>query len=172
MIFSALFHNNQDIFRSIHLDNRRRAMLIAFLLIGIMVFVFWTVYKYRVAKLTPKIVLDAIREAGVEVTGLQDITTYPGPLLPAQEGLRFSTHAQGKYFDVLIVLYSSRSEAKRSAQEVNALNRRMSGHFGSAYTQGRILLLVGTTEPQIARQFRWILRSTTVYELLPFRKSP
>jgi hypothetical protein len=147
-------------------------MLIAFLLIGIMVLVLWTVYKYRVAKLTPTIVLDAIKEAGFEVTDPQDITTYPSPLLPAQEGLRFSTHAQGEYFDVLIVLYSARSEATKSAREVNALNRRMNGHFGSAYTQGCILLLVGTTEPQIARQFRWILRSTAGCELLPFRQSP
>ena len=134
-------------------------MLIAFLLIGIIVFVLWSIHEHRVANLTPTIVLAAIKETGFVVVDLQDMTTYPGPLLPAQEGLRFFTQAQGEDFDVLIVRYSTRSEAIRSAREVNALNRRMGGHFGAAYTQGRILLLVGTTDPQVARQFRRILHS-------------
>ena len=117
----------------------------------------WIIERSKPVCITLEQVVASIEDAGFEIKQKQNVSSYPGPMLSAQEGIQFSTFVDGESFNVLLAHYSSAENAARSAQAVNALNRRMGGQFGYAFTRGEILLLVGINDKRVTRQLDRIL---------------
>ncbi len=109
--------------------------------------------------ISPESVVTAFRDAGLEISQLQSIDYYPGPLKPGNEGLKFLTKKGQETFNVLVILYTEPLDAQQSADAVNELNQRMKGQFGYAYYRGSTLLLVGSykqsTADKINRIMQW-----------------
>jgi len=127
--------------------------ILVLLLIGGVLFTMWIIRRSSPVCITPEQVLASIENAGFKIEQKQDVSYYPGPMLPAQEGIQFSTFVDEESFNIVVALYSNAEQAAQNAQAVNALNRRMGGQFGYAFTREKILLLVGASDERIASQF-------------------
>ncbi|HOU15739.1 MAG TPA: hypothetical protein PKZ84_21765 [Anaerolineae bacterium] len=109
-------------------------------------------------------VVAAFRDAGLEISQLQTIDYYPGPLKPGNEGLKFLTNKDQEDFYVFVILYTDSIEAQKSTKAVNELNQRMEGQFGYAYCRGRVLLLVGAYKKSTADKINRIMQQAKSIE--------
>lgn len=106
--------------------------------------------------LTPEAVVDMFADAGYDVSELQAVTTYPGPLTnrdrSISSGGKFNVRFADSIIEVYVVRYSNNSDSAYVTRQINALNKRMNGGYAYAYHRGPIVLSISTFDRNIARE--------------------
>jgi hypothetical protein len=119
--------------------------------------VVWWVYQANSDQgLRPESVVNMFAEAGYEVSELQAVATYPGPLTnrdrPINNGGKFSVRVADSIVEVYVVCYSNNSDGAYVTRQINALNKRMNGGYAYAYHRGTVVLSIGTFDSNIAQE--------------------
>ena len=117
----------------------------------------WVAYQTnRDQDLTPGSVVDIFANAGYDVSELQTVAIYPGPLTnrdrPINNGGKFSVRVAGSIIEIYVVCYSNNSDGAYVTRQINALNKRMNGGYAYAYHRGSVVLSIGTFDSNIARE--------------------
>lgn len=130
------------------------------LIIALGLWVFWTQRETkRAAALTPEMVVEAFQATGLKIYDVQEMQKYTVPLAPGERGISFSADTINKTVRVYVVLYPSVQEANRIKISINDFNKLMNNQCGYGFRRGSVVLLVGTTERSIVRQFKAIFMS-------------
>lgn len=109
-------------------------------------------------ELTPEDAVQAFREAGLNIEDLQDIGYYPMPVHPGIYGRELNLIIGGDTYHTLVILYSNQVEARKTAQEVNGLNRSMNGGHASAFSYGAMLVQVYPSDETLTNRLHSILK--------------
>jgi hypothetical protein len=94
-------------------------------------------------------------EAGYEVSELQTVSEYTGPLSDRKviQGGEFNIKlTNATVVTACVAFYSNGLDAAYVTRESNALNRRMNGGFSYAYRRGTVVLSIDTFDSNIAQE--------------------
>jgi len=94
------------------------------------------------ADLTPESIIRAFQDTGIEVSSMQPMDTYPGPMLPGEYGIKLTALTEGEAFTVSVVWYASSKDARESALSINRFSRKIGyASYGCAFRRGSVVLI-------------------------------
>ncbi|MCP4609884.1 MAG: hypothetical protein GY845_14345 [Planctomycetes bacterium] len=150
-------------------SNLKRCLVLALLVIvltlsvwGFMVLRSWleTQDNQDNVDLTPESIVKAFQDTGIEVSSVQSMDTYSGPVLPGEYGIELTALTEGEAFTVSVVWYASSKDAKESASSINRFSRKIGyASYGCAFRRGNVVLITSGKgcRQDMARVFTTVL---------------
>ena len=136
-------------------------LFILFALVLALSFWYWMMWldKQEAIIMTPETVVKTFENTGYIIHDVRLVDEYPGPMEIPEYGLRFNMYSGDKEYSMLVALFDTRKKARRSAKQINDLDRKMDGGYAYSFYQGSILVQIFPSNSAFGRELSLVLKA-------------